>query len=481
VLRSFKGVRLVETMPRDPVREGALRLVTTVLLAAALSACHSRDDTDAGASVPPNAAARSGSPKVVGRRGELSSRQAARTLEKVATESESPANVRTLIDEVGRLGDEPLYKDNAVDLLIDGPSTYRSMLEAIRAARDHIHLETYIFASDEIGREFAAALMERRGAGVAVRVLYDALGSFESEAAFFQDLESAGVEIAVYRALDDPAALSTLNTRDHRKILVVDGTVAFTGGINVSRTYSSSSGGSKREDPVADGWRDTHIRVEGPAVAGFQQLFLANWRAQGKDLQDRGSFFPPPTGRGEELLQILQASGVERGYSPIYHAYLRAMELATERIWITQAYFAPDERFLDTLRQAARRGVDVRVLVPGVTDIDMILFASRARYGELLYDGVRLFETQDTVLHAKTAVIDGIWSTVGSSNLDYRSFLHNDEVNAIVLGARFGQLMESQFSKDAAAAKPVLLEEWRHRPLRERALETLSRVVDYWL
>jgi cardiolipin synthase len=157
------------------------------------------------------------------------------------------------------------------------------------------------------------------------------------------------------------------------------------------------------------------------------------------------------------------------------------MELATERIWITQAYFAPDERFMDTLRQAARRGVDVRVLVPGVTDIDMILFASRARYGDLLYDGVRLFETQDTVLHAKTAVIDGIWSTVGSSNLDYRSFLHNDEVNAIVLGARFGQLMESQFSKDAAAAKPVLLEEWRHRPLRERALETLSRVVDYWL
>jgi cardiolipin synthase len=467
-------------MPRDPVREGASRLVTTVLLAAALSACHSADDSE-GLGVPPGVAAGSGLPEVVGRGGTLSSRAAARTFEKIAAESDAPANIRALIAEVGRLGDEPLYTDNAVDLLIDGPSTYRSMLEAIHGARDHIHLETYIFASDPVGQEFAAALTERRRAGVAVRVLYDALGSFDSEAGFFENLEAAGVDIAVYRALDDPQALSTLNTRDHRKILVVDGKVAFTGGINVSRTYSSSSGGAKREDPVADGWRDTHIRVEGPAVAGFQQLFLGHWRAQGKDLEDQASFFPRPTARGEELLQILQASGVERGYSPIYHAYLHAMELATERIWITQAYFAPDDRFLDTLRQAARRGVDVRVLVPGVTDIDVILFASRARYGDLLYDGVRLFEIQDTVLHAKTAVIDGIWSTVGSSNLDYRSFLHNDEVNAIVLGARFGRLMEAQFSKDAAAAKPVLLEEWRKRPLGERALETLSRVVDYWL
>jgi cardiolipin synthase len=468
-------------MARDHVRDAPSRLATTVLLATALFGCHSTDGSDAGVSVPASAAARTGEPAVVGRGGVVSGRSAARTFDNIAAESAAPANVRALIEEVGRLGDEPLYKDNDVDLLIDGPSTYRAMLEAIRGARDHIHLETYIFASDQVGQEFAAALLERRRAGVEVRVLYDALGSLESEAEFFKSLEDAGVEVAVYRALDDPAALSAINTRDHRKILVVDGKVAFTGGINVSRTYSSSSGLADREDPVADGWRDTHIRVEGPAVAGFQQLFLANWRAQGKDLSDRGSFFPSATGGGKELLQILHASGEERGYSPIYHAYLRAMELATERIWITQAYFAPDELFIDTLRRAARRGVDVRIIVPGVTDIDVILYASRARYGDLLYDGVRLFETQDTVLHAKTAVIDGIWSTVGSSNLDYRSFLHNDEVNAVVLGARFGQLMESQFSKDAAAAKPVVLEEWRRRPLSERALESLSRLVDYWL
>jgi cardiolipin synthase len=471
-------------MPRIFVREALSRVWTAALLAAALTGCGPDDDPAAsseGDRPAPSAEARPDAPEVFGRGGQLSRRAAERTFEKIASETDAPAGVQTLIEDVGRLGDEPLYKDNSVDLLIDGPSTYRAMLEAIRAARDHIHLETYIFASDPIGEEFAAALIERRRAGVAVRVLYDAVGSFDSDAAFFERLESAGVETSVYHALDDPGGVAKLNTRDHRKILVIDGAIAFTGGINVSRTYSSSSGGGKRRDPVADGWRDTHIRVRGPAVAGFQQLFLANWREQGNDLPDRESFFPRPSRRGDELLQILHASGEERGYSPIYHAYLRAMELASERIWITQAYFAPDEQFIDTLRAAARRGVDVRILVPGVTDIDVILFASRARYGELLYEGVRFFETQGTVLHAKTAVIDGVWSTVGSSNLDYRSFLHNDEVNAIVLGARFGQLMEAQFLKDEASAKPVRLDEWRKRPLRERALETLSRAVDYWL
>ena len=154
-------------------------------------------------------------------------------------------------------------------------------------------------------------------------------------------------------------------------------------------------------------------------------------------------------------MQILDASGGEGEFSSIYHAYLRAMELATERIWITQAYFAPDERFVATLRDAARRGVDVRIILPGVSDIGVVLYASRSRYGELLREGVRLYESQGTVLHAKTAVIDGVWSTVGSSNLDYRSFLHNDEVNAIVLGQGFAGRMESQFLADAEAAKPV--------------------------
>ena len=425
-----------------------------------------------------------GAPVVVGRHGEVSAAAAERALARFAERSASPTAVRALIDDIGKLGTEPLYEDNSVELLIDGPTTYRAMLDSIRAAKNHVHLETYIFSSDAVGQQFADALIERHRAGVAVRVLYDAVGSIESAPEFFARLESAGVDLQVYNALDpaDPRSVASLATRDHRKILVVDGRVGFTGGINVSSTYSRSSGGAaKKRNPAADGWRDTHILIRGPAVAGLQRLFLANWRAQGHELADEATFFPRPAGHGGELVQILQASGGEGEFSAIYHAYLRAMELATERIWITQAYFAPDERFIETLRGAARRHVDVRIILPGVSDIGVVLYASRSRYGELLREGVRLYESQGTVLHAKTAVIDGVWSTVGSSNLDYRSFLHNDEVNAIVLGQGFAARMESQFLVDAKAAKPVILEDWRQRPAADRVLEVLSGWIDNWL
>jgi cardiolipin synthase len=257
--------------------------------------------------------------------------------------------------------------------------------------------------------------------------------------------------------------------------------VAFTGGINVSREYSSASRARRRRGAAAEGWRDTHISIRGPAVAGFQRLFVENWQGEGGDADGLAPAPPPPRKQGDDLVQIVHARGGEGEYSAIYHAYLHAMELATERIWITQAYFAPDPRFLDTLRGASRRGVDVRIVVPGLSDVGVVLHASRSHYGDLLSAGVRVYETPDTVLHAKTAVIDGIWSTVGSSNLDYRSFLHNDEVNAIVVGQRFAALMEAQFLGDTNAAKAVDLKDWQSRTLRDRTFEAFSRAVEYWL
>jgi cardiolipin synthase len=476
-------------MARDHGR-AVLFVTGSAVLVAALGACDADVPHDAAtaygqpaadAREPPAAAG--DVPVIVGRRGEVSAAAAQRTVDRVAARATSPATVRELIAELPALGDEPLYKDNGVELLIDGPSTYGAMLDAIGGARHHVHLETYIFSSDAVGEQFADALIERQRAGVPVRVLYDAVGSFDSAGAFFERLQAAGVDVQVYNALDpkDPASLASLPTRDHRKILVVDGRVAFTGGINVAATYSSSSGGAKKRGGAVDGWRDTHIEIRGPAVAGLQKLFLANWRGQGRALADEEEFFPRLAAAGDELVQILHASGGEGEYSAIYHAYLRAMDLATERVWITQAYFAPDERFVATLRNAARRGVDVRIVLPGVSDVGLLLYASRGHYGELLREGVKLYESQGTVLHAKTAVIDGVWSTVGSSNLDYRSFLHNDEVNAIVLGQGFAGLMERQFQADIQAAKPVRYEEWRRRPIRDRVLETLSRWADDWL
>lgn len=195
----------------------------------------------------------------------------------------------------------------------------------------------------------------------------------------------------------------------------------------------------------------------------------------------RGLCLPFGAPSGDDLAQIVDARGGRRALSAIYHAYLHAMEIAAERIWITQAYFVRDERFVDTLRAAARRGVDVRIMVPGVSHVGLLLHASRSRYGKLLRSKVRLYETRDTVPYPRAAVIDGVWSTVGSSNLANRTVLHDDEVTAIVLGRRFAALLERRFLKDVNDAKPVVLRDWRRRPLTQRAVEVLSRVFDYWL
>src|SRR5690606_34030557 len=206
------------------------------------------------------------------------------------------------------------------------------------------------------------------------------------------------------------------------------------GGINIDRNYSSSSGLLRRRKSRQQGWRDTHIAITGPAVDGFQQLFLDHWTS-GDALVPRPvrDYFGRAAVSGDSLVRVLSAVGGDEDPSPIRTAYVLALELAHERIWITQAYFAPDPEFLDLMKEAARRGVDVRIAVAGKSDSALLLALSRRFYGGLLEAGVRIFESEDTVLHAKTAVVDGVWSTVGSSNLDYRSFIHNHEVNAVIV------------------------------------------------
>ena len=256
---------------------------------------------------------------------------------------------------------------------------------------------------------------------------------------------------------------------------------SFTGGINFSRTYSSSSLKKTKGDRLKEGWRDTHIAVRGPAVAGFEEIFEANWQAQGGALENFPPPVPEPVESGEDAIAVLPSDGGNGQASSIYHAYLETMDVAREKIWITQAYFAPDDTFLKKLAHAAQRGVDVRVIVPGFSDSNAVLYASRLRYGYLLKHGVKIYESTLSVLHAKTAVIDGIWSTVGSSNLDYRSFLHNDELNAIILGGPFATQMEEQFLLDLGNAQPISLDAWKGRPLVERIREFFSWTIQYWL
>lgn len=394
-----------------------------------------------------------------------------------------PESVLVLDELVERLTGAPLYRDNDVDLLLDGPATHAAMLEAIESAEHHVHLETYIFADDEVGTEFGEALAAKAREGVPVRVIYDSIGSRAASGEFWAGLEQAGVAV---RAFNPPDPVEDRNpfdidTRDHRKLLVVDGRVAFTGGINIDRNYARPSdvvGGAS----ASSGWRDTHIRISGPAVAAFQGLFVGLWEQLDAPLDEPP--YEPPQRRldeGNTLVRVLSGVGGDNRASDIWMAYAAAAKVARDRIWITQSYFAPDEELLAAIVEAAARGVDVRMLVAGFSDSQLLLNASRAYYADLLDAGVKIYESQEHIMHAKTMAVDGYWSTVGSSNLDYLSFLHNHEANAVILGAAFAAELEDVFLADLTNAVAIDAERWGDRSLWQRAKELGSYVIRYRL
>jgi cardiolipin synthase len=232
---------------------------------------------------------------------------------------------------------------------------------------------------------------------------------------------------------------------------------------------------------LEDGWRDTHVAIYGPAIEGLRSVFESNWREHADEEADDGYPFPTPEPAGRELVATLKSEGGDGVESSIARAYREAFDKANRTIWITQAYFVPDDALMSTLERAAALGVDVRLIVPGVSDSGTVLNASRYFYRQLMDAGIKLYENRRAFVHAKTAVIDGVWSTVGSSNLDMRSFVHNDEVNAIVIGADFGRQMERQFEKDLEDCVAIDPAQWAERPITDKVKERLARLVAYWL
>ncbi|MDO9468439.1 MAG: phospholipase D-like domain-containing protein [Thiobacillus sp.] len=383
--------------------------------------------------------------------------------------------------------DSPLVLGNRLMLLQDGPATYEAMFTAIQKARDHINLETYIFEDGEIGSRFAALLLEKQAAGVQVNLIYDSVGNLTTPQEFFDRLRAGGIQLLEFNPVN-PARIRKgewlLNNRDHRKLLVTDGHTAFLGGINISESYSSGSlsspGKRKKGTPPEAGWRDTHLQIEGPVVAEFQKYFLDTWaRQNGPELASR-KYFPPLDKRGDEIVRAIGSTAADDD-SPIYLTLLSAIDHAERNIHITNAYFVPDPQLRKALAGAAQRGVDVQIVLPGRTDSWAVFHAGRSHYDELLDAGVKLYERGDTILHAKTASVDGVWSTVGSTNLDWRSFLHNDELNAIILGTDFARQMDAMFVRDRAAAKTVDPAEWKRRSPLLRIQEWLARRFEYWL
>lgn len=380
---------------------------------------------------------------------------------------------------------QPLADGNRVEILLDGPATYASMFAAIDAARDHINVESYIVEGEGPGLELARRLIAKRRQGVKVNLLFDHFGSLQTSASYFEALRNAGVNMCCYNPLPPRSwknlCSRVLHWRDHRKLLIVDGRVAFTGGINISGVYAARPTSARRRWQTQHvPWRDTHVRIEGPVVAQLQQLFIAHWHSE-TGLRPKLAHYFPPLGRAGEQRAGVAACDAGRRHNPFYTSLLKAIDLAQHRVCITAAYFVPPRRLLRALCRAADRGVSVELVLPSVSDSTAVLHAGRSHYSRLLRHGVHIHERMNALLHAKTAVIDGVWSTVGSSNMDWRSFLHNAEANVVVLDEAFGARLEQVFDNDRACSREIDPARWRRRGHRQRLLEAAARRFEFFL
>src|SRR5436190_18526936 len=350
----------------------------------------------------------------------------------------------------------PLAEGNRIEILKNGVAFFPSMLGAIRGAKKTINLEFYIYWDGEIGRQFAEALAERARAGVAIKVILDAVGSATMSQNLIDFLSRNGVDLEWYHPLRW-YTLSRFNHRTHRKLLIVDGHVGFSGGVGIADNWLGDA-------DSRDHWRETVVRVDGPVVTQMQFAFMDNWVKSRGELLTGLDYFPSVERAGNQVTQVIKSSPTE-GSSTVKLLYIVSIVSATKSIYISNAYFVPDRDTIRALEGAVRRGVDVRVIVPGeFTDVPLVRQASRMHYELLLRRGIRIFEYQPTMMHAKTMVVDGYWSTIGSSNFDDRSFRINDEVNVNVYDDEIARQMEAMFFHDLAQSNEITLRHWFHRP-----------------
>jgi cardiolipin synthase len=374
-------------------------------------------------------------------------------------------------------------RGNTIDLLIDGEEIFSAMFEAIASARHSILLETYILEASGPGQRLAELLAQKSSEGVEVRLLFDSLGSFGTDRAYFDRLKSCGVKVREFNPVRPwhRRFRWIFNRRTHRKLLIVDGHTAFIGGANFSRVYSGGSARAVRERE-SDGerpWRDTHARVRGTIAADLQALFLEHWIEQGgSDL--RAESQAPPYEPGNVWL-ALAASAAGSRRNPLYRALLATLRTASQRILVTTAYFVPTRRLVRELRRAADRGVRVALMVPAGSDSWSAAHAGRSRYDELLASGVEIYEHCTSMLHSKTIVIDDNWSSIGSSNMDWRSLLHNAEANVIALDVRLAHELALQFERDAQSCERITAAAWSRRPWLNRICERIVRPFHFLL
>ena len=366
-----------------------------------------------------------------------------------------------------------ILEGNKATELINGDRIFPAMLESIRGARKTILFETYIYWSGDIGNEFADALSERARAGVKVHVLMDWIGSGKADEAMIDKMKVAGVEVEKFHPLRW-YNLGRMNNRTHRKLLIVDGGVGFTGGVGIAEIWTGNA-----QSP--DHWRDSHFRVEGPVVAQMQSVMLDNWsKTTGKVLHG-APYFPPIKPAGNQNAQVFSSSP-NGGSESMLMMYMMAIAAATRSIDISSSYFVPDELTRKTLVSAVKRGVRVRIITPGEhMDAETVRRASRGLWGDLLEAGVEMHEYQPTMYHVKAMIVDGLMTSVGSTNFDVRSFRLNDEANLNVYDTAFARRQTEVFEADLKQSRRITFEAWRDRPwsdkLREHTLALIGPLL----
>jgi cardiolipin synthase len=370
---------------------------------------------------------------------------------------------------LGVLLGPPIVEGNKAEVLLNGDQIFPAMLKAIREARHSINFETYIYWSGTIGKEFTEALAERARAGVKVNVLLDWIGSIKIDDASMEEMRRAGVQLHRYHK---PVwwKLTRLNNRTHRKLLITDGRIGFTGGVGIADKWR---GNGQDEDH----WRDTHFRVEGPVVGQMQAVFNDNWTKATGVVLDGEDYFPALTPQGGMPAQMFSSSPTG-GSESMHLMYLMAITAARHTIHLSNAYFVPDDLTVQALVAAAKRGVEVRIITPGkIIDSDVVRAASRERWGELLKAGIKIAEYQPTMYHVKALVVDSLLVSVGSTNFDNRSFSLNDEANLNLLDAEFAKQQEAVFNDDWRRARQISLTQWEQRPWTDKLAGEFAALV----
>jgi cardiolipin synthase len=376
---------------------------------------------------------------------------------------------------LGNLLGPSLQNGNMVSSLRNGDEIFPAMLSAIRRATKTIDLESFIYWSGTIGTEFTTALCERAQAGVKVHVLVDAFGSKEIDSHFMKQMRDAGVKVYSYHPLNifDPRSWSEFDHRTHRKLLIVDGKVGFIGGVGIADSWSGNG-------TQSDHWRDNHYRVEGPVVGQLQAVFADNWlQTTGGEVLCGDAYFPKLESAGNVWAQVCKSSP-QGGSENMQLMMLLSINAAGKRIRIENSYFVPDQATRDALIAARKRGVDVQIIMPGAKiDDQVVRHASRAHWEELLKAGIRLYQFQPAMLHCKLLIIDDLWVSIGSSNMDNRSFRHNDEANLNVLDPNFAGQQASVFEEDKTHSREVIYDQWKHRSFGERLKNTLADLLSW--